>query len=111
MEGGLNSFHHRSIGVKWRLGVFKSTIGVPSTDGCLDMGAGARSASTTRGQGMIGKVRGSLRNLRALTRPYRVSEQRWTALALLAVIIGMNLALVYVSVRTNRAPTPQAVGL
>jgi putative ATP-binding cassette transporter len=60
---------------------------------------------------MIGKVRGFLRNLWVLTRPYWVSGERWTALALLVVIIGMNLALVYVSARINRAPASQAVGL
>jgi putative ATP-binding cassette transporter len=54
------------------------------------------------GQDMIRNIRGFLRDLWALTRPYWVSEERWTALALLVVIIGMNLALVYVSVRINR---------
>jgi vitamin B12/bleomycin/antimicrobial peptide transport system ATP-binding/permease protein len=54
------------------------------------------------GQDMIRNIRGFLHDLWALTRPYWVSEERWRALALLVVIIGMNLALVYVSVRINR---------
>lgn len=43
-----------------------------------------------------------LRDLWALTRPYWFSEERWPARALLAVIVGFNLGLVYLEVQFNR---------
>src|SRR6266550_2675775 len=39
-----------------------------------------------------------LRALTALVRPYWVSEERWSARGLLAIIIATNLAIVYVNV-------------
>src|SRR5438105_9487739 len=39
-----------------------------------------------------------LRALAALVRPYWVSEERWSARGLLAIVVAMNLALVYVNV-------------
>lgn len=41
------------------------------------------------------------RDLWALIRPYWVSEERWSARGLLAVIIAMNLGMVFISVRFN----------
>ncbi|MCC7046937.1 MAG: ABC transporter ATP-binding protein/permease [Alphaproteobacteria bacterium] len=43
-----------------------------------------------------------LRDLWALSRPYWFSEERWPARGLLAVIVGMNLGLVYLSVLLNQ---------
>jgi putative ATP-binding cassette transporter len=43
-----------------------------------------------------------LRDLWALTRPYWFSEERWSARALLAVIVAFNLGLVYLEVLFNR---------
>jgi putative ATP-binding cassette transporter len=43
-----------------------------------------------------------LRDLWALARPYWFSEERWTARALLAVIVGFTLGLVYLDVLFNR---------
>jgi len=43
-----------------------------------------------------------LRDLWALTRPYWFSEERWSARALLAVIVSFNLGLVYLEVLFNR---------
>lgn len=42
-----------------------------------------------------------LRDLWALTRPYWLSEERWSARGLLAVIVGLNLGIVYVNVLLN----------
>src|SRR5438105_4957182 len=39
-----------------------------------------------------------LRALTALVRPYWVSDERWSARGLLAIVVAMNLALVYVNV-------------
>lgn len=50
---------------------------------------------------MIGKTRAFTRDLWALTRPYWFSEERWVARGLLAVIVGLNLALVYLNVLFN----------
>lgn len=38
----------------------------------------------------------------ALTRPYFVSEQRWVACGLLAAVVGLNLAFVYLAVLFNQ---------
>lgn len=43
-----------------------------------------------------------LTNLWQLTRPYWVSEERWRARLLLAVIVGLSLGQVYISVLLNR---------
>lgn len=37
----------------------------------------------------------------SLIRPFWVSEQKWSARALLALVIAMNLAIVYINVRLN----------
>ena len=42
-----------------------------------------------------------LRDLWRLTRPYWFSEERWKALGLLAVIVGMSVGLVYLNVQFN----------
>jgi putative ATP-binding cassette transporter len=42
-----------------------------------------------------------LRDLWALTRPYWQSAERWTALGLLAAVVGLNLGLVYINVQLN----------
>ena len=41
-------------------------------------------------------------DLWALTRPYWFSEERWAARGLLAVIIALNLGLVYINVLLNQ---------
>jgi len=51
---------------------------------------------------MAGKWRGFLKDLWVLTRPYWFSEDRWPARGLLAVIVGMNLGLVYLNVVFNQ---------
>jgi vitamin B12/bleomycin/antimicrobial peptide transport system ATP-binding/permease protein len=43
-----------------------------------------------------------LTNLWQLTQPYWVSEERWRARLLLAVIVGLSLAQVYISVLLNK---------
>jgi putative ATP-binding cassette transporter len=48
------------------------------------------------------RTRRLLTDLWTLTRPYWFSEERWAARGLLAVVIGLNLALVYVSVLINQ---------
>lgn len=50
---------------------------------------------------MLSKTRVFLRDLWALTRPYWFSEERWAARGLLAVILTMNLGMVYLSVLFN----------
>ena len=50
---------------------------------------------------MLSKTRIFLRDLWALTRPYWFSEERWSARGLLAVILAMNLGMVYLSVLFN----------
>lgn len=50
---------------------------------------------------MLSKTRAFLRDLWALTRPYWFSEERWFARGLLAVILTMNLGMVYLSVLFN----------
>ncbi len=50
---------------------------------------------------MLSKTRMFLRDLWALTRPYWFSEERWSARGLLAVILAMNLGMVYLSVLFN----------
>ncbi len=42
-----------------------------------------------------------IRDLWALSRPYWFSEERWLARGLLAVVVALNLALVYVNVLIN----------
>ena len=51
---------------------------------------------------MFGKWRGFFKDLWVLTRPYWFSEDRWAARGLLAVIVGMNLGLVYLNVVFNQ---------
>jgi vitamin B12/bleomycin/antimicrobial peptide transport system ATP-binding/permease protein len=50
---------------------------------------------------MLQALKGFFRDLWILAKPYWVSPDRWVGLTLLAAIIAMNLALVYVSVRLN----------
>lgn len=50
---------------------------------------------------MLGNMRSFLKDLWALARPYWFSEERWAARGLLAVIVGMNLGLVYLTVIYN----------
>ena len=50
---------------------------------------------------MLTNFRTFMSDLWALTKPYWFSEERWSARGLLAVIIGMNLGLVYVNVLFN----------
>lgn len=50
---------------------------------------------------MLSKTRMFLRDLWALTRPYWFSDERWSARGLLAVILAMNLGMVYLSVLFN----------
>ena len=51
---------------------------------------------------MVGKWRRFFKDLWVLTRPYWFSEDRWPARGLLAVIVGMNLGLVYLLVVLNQ---------
>ena len=51
---------------------------------------------------MLAKMRQFLKDLWLLTRPYWYSEERWAARGLLAVIVALNLGLVWVSVLINR---------
>ena len=50
---------------------------------------------------MLGHTRSFVRDLWALTRPYWFSEERWVGRGLLAVIVAMNLGLVYLNVIFN----------
>jgi putative ATP-binding cassette transporter len=50
---------------------------------------------------MLQKWRGFLKDLWVLTRPYWFSEERWAARGLLAVIVILNLGLVYLLVVLN----------
>lgn len=50
---------------------------------------------------MIRSTGSFLRDLWTLTRPYWFSEEKWPARGLLAVIVAMNLGLVYLSVLFN----------
>src|SRR5581483_9876679 len=50
---------------------------------------------------MFGKIRGFLRDVWALARPYWSSEERWAARGLLAAMIGLSLALVFINVLIN----------
>jgi putative ATP-binding cassette transporter len=47
------------------------------------------------------KKRSALRDAWRLTKPYWSSEEKWSAWALLVVVVALNLASVYVSVRIN----------
>jgi putative ATP-binding cassette transporter len=47
------------------------------------------------------RTREFVRDLVFLARPYFVSEERWSALALLALVIGLTLGLVYLEVLFN----------
>lgn len=51
---------------------------------------------------MIEETRGQLRAAWRLTRPYWVSDEKWSAWGLLVVIVGLNLGNVYVSVLLNK---------
>lgn len=49
------------------------------------------------------KISGAfLRDLWTLTRPYWFSEDRWAGRGLLAVILAMNLGMVYINVQINQ---------
>jgi vitamin B12/bleomycin/antimicrobial peptide transport system ATP-binding/permease protein len=50
---------------------------------------------------MSEKKRSALRDAWRLTKPYWSSEEKWSAWALLVVVVALNLASVYVSVRIN----------
>lgn len=47
-------------------------------------------------------ARAFLKDLWTLTQPYWSSDERWSARGLLAVIVGLNLGMVYVSVLINK---------
>ena len=47
-------------------------------------------------------IRAFLRDLWTLTRPYWFSDERWAARGLLAVVVALNLGLVYLEVLFNR---------
>ena len=47
-------------------------------------------------------IRGTATSAWALTRPYFVSEQRWVACGLLAAVVALNLAFVYIAVLFNQ---------
>jgi putative ATP-binding cassette transporter len=49
-------------------------------------------------ESMLGKTRAFAAAVTRLARPYWVSEERWRARGLLAVIVAMNLGIVYVNV-------------
>lgn len=51
---------------------------------------------------MVNTIRPFLRDLWALARPYWFSEERRSARALLAVVIALNLGVVYVNVEINQ---------
>lgn len=51
---------------------------------------------------MLELTGGFLRDLWALTRPYWFSAERWSARGLLAVIVALNLGMVYVTVLFNQ---------
>jgi putative ATP-binding cassette transporter len=51
---------------------------------------------------MFADFRGFVADLWALVRPFWVSDERWPARGLLAVIVGMNLGLVYLNVLFNQ---------
>ena len=50
---------------------------------------------------MLKQTKTFLADLWGLTRPYWFSEERWAARSLLAVLIALNLALVYIRVLIN----------
>ena len=50
---------------------------------------------------MLKQTKTFLADLWGLTRPYWFSEERWGARSLLAVVIALNLALVYIRVLIN----------
>ncbi len=50
---------------------------------------------------MLGKTRAFLRDVWILTKPYWQSEEKWKSGALLAVIVGLHLGTVYLSVLFN----------
>jgi putative ATP-binding cassette transporter len=60
-----------------------------------------RPISDGKAAGMLEVTRGFLRDLWALTRPYWSSEERWSARGLLAIIIALNLGMVYLTVLFN----------
>jgi putative ATP-binding cassette transporter len=50
---------------------------------------------------MLRQTRTFLADLWALTRPYWFSQERWSAVGLLVIVIGLNLGLVYIRVLIN----------
>ena len=50
----------------------------------------------------MAQTRAFLRDLWALTRPYWFSDERWSARGLLAVIVALNLGIVYINVLINK---------
>jgi putative ATP-binding cassette transporter len=50
---------------------------------------------------MLRQTKTFLTDLWALTRPYWFSQERWSAVGLLVVVIGLNLGLVYIRVLIN----------
>jgi putative ATP-binding cassette transporter len=50
---------------------------------------------------MIDKTKSFLADLWSLAKPYWFSEERWAARGLLAVIVALNLGLVYINVQLN----------
>jgi vitamin B12/bleomycin/antimicrobial peptide transport system ATP-binding/permease protein len=51
---------------------------------------------------MLGQIRAFLRDLWSLTKPYFVSEERWSAWGLLLILVGLNLGQVYMLILLNQ---------
>jgi putative ATP-binding cassette transporter len=60
-----------------------------------------RRGRNATGAPAMSTTRTFLRDLWALTRPYWHSEERWQARGLLAAVVGLNLAIVYINVQLN----------
>jgi vitamin B12/bleomycin/antimicrobial peptide transport system ATP-binding/permease protein len=51
---------------------------------------------------MLGQIRAFLRDLWSLTKPYFVSEERWSAWGLLVLLVALNLGQVYMLILFNQ---------
>ena len=51
---------------------------------------------------MLGRIRAFLRDLWSLTKPYFVSEERWSALSLLLILVVLNVGQVYMLILLNQ---------
>jgi putative ATP-binding cassette transporter len=50
----------------------------------------------------VGRLRRTLPDAWRIIRPYWVSDDRWAGLGLLLAVVGLTLAMVYLSVLLNR---------